>query len=70
MAQKEIALEELPGTKTDVLREGKTADIVDKGSNEEFGKRVDNQRSKEGLAVPELLEEADTVAGKAGKLVS
>ena len=31
---------------------------------------MDNQRSKEGLAVPELLEEADTVAGKAGKLVS
>lgn len=65
----EIASEDSFGTEIDVVREGKTIDTVNKGSDEELGKRVDNQRSNEGLAVPELLEEADGV-GKPGKSVS
>ena len=46
------AVSDLGIVKEGLINEGKTSEMADKGVAGEVGKRVDNQRSKEGLSEP------------------
>ena len=53
--------------KEGLRKDGRTSKMVDKLLSEEVGKRVDNQRSKEGLSKLVEQEGADKGAGRARK---
>ena len=46
------AVSDLGIVKEGLINEGRTSKMADKGVEGEVGKRVDNQRSKEGLSEP------------------
>ena len=46
------AVSDLGIVKEGLINEGRTSKMADKGVEVEVGKRVDNQRSKEGLSEP------------------
>lgn len=58
--------EDSPDIEKSEMIEGKASVVADKELDEELGKRVEIQRSKEGLSNIELLEESDKAAGKVG----
>ena len=61
------AISDLGVVKEGLINEGRTSEMADKGVAAEVGKRVDNQRSKEGLSEPAEQEGADKGAGRVGK---
>ena len=61
------AISDLGVVKEGLRKDGRTSKMVDKLLSEEVGKRVDNQRSKEGLSKLVEQEGADKGAGRARK---